>query len=174
VNAGRAPREPAATAGFPFDAEARARLDRWRAAGEKIVFTNGVFDLLHRGHAEYLEEARALGNRLVVGINSDASVRRLKGPSRPIVPEAERAELVGALVCVDLTVIFDDDTPLRLVTAVAPDVLAKGADWAEDAIVGREFVEGRGGRVVRIALREGLSTSGIVRRILDGRGAGED
>lgn len=174
MSAGRPARVPTPTAASPLEAEARTHLDGWRAAGETIVFTNGVFDLLHRGHAEYLEEARALGDRLVVGINSDASVRRLKGPSRPIVPEAERAELVGALACVDLALIFAEDTPLRLITAVAPDVLAKGADWAEDAIVGREFVEGRGGRVVRIALREGLSTSAIIRRILEGRSAAEE
>jgi D-beta-D-heptose 7-phosphate kinase/D-beta-D-heptose 1-phosphate adenosyltransferase len=156
---------------FELPAEAAAALERWRAAGERIVFTNGVFDLLHRGHAEYLAEARSFGDRLVVGINSDASVRRLKGPSRPIVPEAERAELVGALACVDLTVIFGDDTPLRLIEAVGPDVLVKGADWAEDAIVGREFVESRGGRVVRVTVREGLSTSAIIDRIVSGRGA---
>ena len=154
-------------------ASTRSRLEGWRAAGEKIVFTNGVFDLLHRGHAEYLEEALSLGQRLVVGINSDASVRRLKGPSRPIVPEAERRELVGALACVDDALVFDDDTPLRLIRAVAPDVLAKGADWAADEIVGREFVESRGGRVVRIAMREGLSTSSIIARIVSGKSAGE-
>jgi D-beta-D-heptose 7-phosphate kinase/D-beta-D-heptose 1-phosphate adenosyltransferase len=156
---------------FVLPAEAVAALARWRALSERVVFTNGVFDLLHRGHAEYLEEARALGDHLVVGINSDGSVRRLKGPSRPIVPEAERAELVSALACVDLTVVFDDDTPLRLIEAVAPDVLVKGADWAEDAIVGREFVESRGGRVVRVEVREGLSTSAIIDRIVSGRGA---
>jgi D-beta-D-heptose 7-phosphate kinase/D-beta-D-heptose 1-phosphate adenosyltransferase len=156
---------------FELPAEAAAALERWRAAGERVVFTNGVFDLLHRGHAEYLEEARSLGDHLVVGINSDASVRRLKGPSRPIVPEVERAELVGALACVDLAIVFDDDTPLRLIEAVEPDVLVKGADWAQDAIVGREFVESRGGKVVRVAVREGLSTSAIIDRIVSGRGA---
>ena len=156
---------------FELPVAASAALARWRAAGGRVVFTNGVFDLLHRGHAEYLEEARALGDHLVVGINSDASVRRLKGPSRPIVPAAERAELVAALACVDLAVVFDDDTPLRLIEAVQPDVLVKGADWAEGAIVGREFVEARGGRVVRVPVREGLSTSAIIDRIVAGRGA---
>ena len=151
--------------------EASGTLDRWRAAGERIVFTNGVFDLLHRGHVEYLEEARALGDRLVIGVNSDASVRRLKGPSRPIVPERERAELLAALACVDLTVIFEDDTPARLIEAVRPMVLAKGGDWALDRIVGREFVESLGGRVVAVPLREGLSTSTLVERILAGRSA---
>ena len=157
-----------------LDAEATAHLDRWRAAGERIVFTNGVYDLLHRGHVEYLEEARSLGDRLVVGVNSDASVRRLKGSERPLVPAAERAELIAALACVDLAVIFEDDTPQRLIEAVAPDVLAKGADWALEAIVGREFVEGRGGRVARIAVRPGLSTSELIRRIVAGRSAFEE
>ena len=150
--------------------EARAKLDLWRAANARVVFTNGVFDLLHRGHAEYLEEARALGERLVVGVNTDASVRRLKGPSRPIVGEQDRAALVRALACVDLVVLFDDDTPQRLIEAVKPDVLVKGADYAPADIVGREFVESRGGRVTTIALREGLSTSEIVKRIREGKG----
>lgn len=155
---------------FALTPEARAKLDLWRAANARVVFTNGVFDLLHRGHAEYLEEARALGERLVVGVNTDASVRRLKGPSRPIVGEQDRAALVRALACVDLVVLFDDDTPQRLIEAVKPDVLVKGADYAPADIVGREFVESRGGRVTTIALREGLSTSEIVKRIREGKG----
>jgi D-beta-D-heptose 7-phosphate kinase / D-beta-D-heptose 1-phosphate adenosyltransferase len=150
---------------------AAAALDAWRTAGERIVFTNGVFDLLHRGHVEYLEEARGLGDRLVIGLNSDASVRRLKGPSRPIVPEDERAEMLRALECVDLVERFDEDTPERIIRDVRPDVLVKGGDWALDAIVGREFVEARGGRVERIRVREGWSTSRIVERILAGKGA---
>lgn len=158
---------------FELAADARAKLGIWRAAGERIVFTNGVYDLLHRGHVEYLEEARALGDRLVVGVNGDESVRRLKGPSRPILPQRDRAGLVAALACVDLAIVFDDDTPLALVEAIAPDVLVKGADWAADAIVGGEFVKSRGGRVERIALREGLSTSAIVQRILEGKSARE-
>jgi rfaE bifunctional protein nucleotidyltransferase chain/domain len=148
-----------------------AALAAWRAAGEKLVFTNGVFDLLHRGHVEYLEEARALGDRLVIGVNADASVRRLKGPGRPIVPEDERAELLRALECVDLVVLFDEDTPERIVREVAPDVLVKGGDWALDAIVGREFVEARGGRVQSIPLREGWSTTRIIDRIAAGKSA---
>ena len=151
--------------------EARAFAGEQRALGRRVVFTNGVFDILHRGHVEYLAEARRLGDRLVVGVNSDASVRRLKGPTRPILPQDERSELIAALACVDLAVVFDDDTPLSLIEAVAPDVLVKGADWAEDAIVGADFVRARGGRVERIALREGLSTSTIVKRILEGRSA---
>lgn len=156
---------------FELPTEARTRLGIWRAAGDRIVFTNGVYDLLHRGHVEYLEEARRLGDRLVVGVNSDASVQRLKGPTRPILPQDERAELVAALACVDLVVLFGDDTPLALIEAVVPDVLVKGADWAEDAIVGGEFVKARGGRVERIPLRAGLSTTTIVQRILEGRSA---
>ena len=152
----------------------RAQLDTlaaWRSAGERIVFTNGVFDLLHHGHVEYLEDARAHGDRLVVGVNSDASVRRLKGPQRPLIPGHERAELLAALESVDLVAIFEDDTPLELIEEVAPDVLAKGGDWALDRIVGREFVEARGGKVVSVRLREGRSTTTIVERILGGRSA---
>lgn len=148
-----------------------ATIAGWRADGDRIVFTNGVYDLLHRGHVEYLEEARALGDRLIVGVNADAAVRRIKGTGRPVVPAEERAGLLAALRCVDLAVIFVDDTPLRLIEAVAPDVLAKGADWALENIVGREFVESRGGRVERIRVREGLSTSAIIRRIVEGRSA---
>ncbi len=151
--------------------EARARIAGWRAAGETVVFTNGVFDLLHRGHVEYLEEARALGDRLVVGVNSDASVQRLKGPERPIVGEEDRRALVAALRCVDLAVLFGEDTPARLIDEVEPDVLVKGGDWAVDRIVGRERVEARGGRVLAIRLREGLSTSNLVERIRAGKSA---
>ena len=149
-------------------------LERWRGAGETIVFTNGVFDLLHRGHVEYLEEAAMLADRLVVGVNSDASVQRLKGPTRPIVPGEERAELVGALACVDAVVLFDEDTPERLIHDVRPNVLVKGGDWAIDQIVGREFVESLGGRVLSIPLREGLSTSKLIERILAGKSALEE
>jgi D-glycero-beta-D-manno-heptose 1-phosphate adenylyltransferase len=149
----------------------RRRTEGWRAAGERIVFTNGVFDLLHRGHVEYLEESKALGDRLVVGVNSDASVRRIKGPERPLVPAEERAELLQALACVDLAVIFDEDTPERLIRAVQPDVLVKGGDWTPDRIVGREFVEARGGRVLNVPLREGLSTTALIARIIAGKSA---
>jgi D-beta-D-heptose 7-phosphate kinase/D-beta-D-heptose 1-phosphate adenosyltransferase len=161
---------PAGTRGTLPD-EARRRLDGWRAAGERIVFTNGVFDLLHRGHAEYLAEARALGGRLVVGVNSDASVRRLKGPARPIVAAADRVALLEALAAVDLAVIFDEDTPARLIEAVRPDLLVKGGDWAVEQIVGREFVESYGGRVLSIPLRQGYGTSALIQRIREGRSA---
>lgn len=149
----------------------RAVLAAWRAAGDTVVFTNGVFDLLHRGHVEYLEEARALGDRLVVGINGDASVQRLKGPERPIVGLEDRAGLLRALACVDLVIPFEDDTPEALIRELRPDVLAKGADWELDRIVGREFVEAQGGRVERIRVREGLSTSALVDRIRNRRSA---
>ena len=150
---------------------ARETLARWRAAGETVVFTNGVFDLLHRGHVEYLEEAASLGDRLVIGVNSDASVRRLKGEKRPLVPADERAELLGALACVDLVVVFEDDTPERLIREVTPDVLVKGGDWALDRIVGREFVEARGGRVLAIPLRAGYGTTALIERIVAGKSA---
>ena len=145
-------------------------VSRWaaeqRAAGRTVVFTNGVFDLLHPGHIRYLADARAQGDVLVVAVNSDRSVRALaKGPDRPVTPEHERAELLAALAAVDAVVVFDEDTPRRLVEAIQPDVLVKGADWAEDAIVGRDVVEGRGGRVVRVPLAPGYSTTAILDRI---------
>lgn len=151
--------------------EARETLERWRAARERIVFTNGVFDLVHFGHVEYLEDARRLGDRLVVGVNADASVRRLKGPTRPILPETERMDFLRALECIDLVLPFEDDTPLRLIEAVAPDVLVKGGDWPVESIVGREAVEARGGRVLSIPLREGFGTSNRIERILAGKSA---
>ena len=136
-----------------------------RARGKSIVFTNGVFDLLHPGHVRYLQHARALADALIVGINSDRSVRAYKSPSRPITPEAERAEVVAALACVDAAVVFDEDTPWELIAAIQPDVLVKGADWADDAIVGRDIVEARGGRVVRVAIEPGYATTTIIERI---------
>ena len=133
-----------------------------RASGATIVFTNGVFDLLHPGHVRYLQEARSHGGFLVVGVNADASVRRNKGAGRPINPEGERAELLAALECVDAVVIFDEDTPAEIVRAVQPDVLVKGADWPANRIVGRDTVEARGGRVIRIAVEQGYSTSALI------------
>jgi D-glycero-beta-D-manno-heptose 1-phosphate adenylyltransferase len=140
-------------------------VDRLRASGKTIVFTNGVFDLLHPGHVRYLRKARALGDALIVGLNSDRSVRSNKGPGRPITPEHERAEILAALDCVDAVVVFDEDTPRDIIAALQPDVLVKGADWAADAIVGRDSVEGRGGRVVRIDIEAGYSTRAIVEKI---------
>lgn len=136
-----------------------------RAAGRTVAFTNGVFDLLHPGHVRYLQKARGLADVLIVGVNSDRSARGNKGPERPITPEAERAEVLAALVCVDAVVIFDDPTPLAVISGLQPDVLVKGADWAEDAIVGRDVVEARGGRVVRIPVESGYSTTAIVEKI---------
>jgi D-glycero-beta-D-manno-heptose 1-phosphate adenylyltransferase len=146
-------------------AEATALVERLRAAGRSVVFTNGVFDLLHVGHLRYLQQARALGEALIVGLNSDRSVHANKGPSRPVTPEAERAEVLEALACVDGVVIFDQETPHDLIAAIQPDVLVKGADWAEDAIVGRDIVEARGGRVVRVPLEAGRSTTAIIEKI---------
>jgi D-glycero-beta-D-manno-heptose 1-phosphate adenylyltransferase len=140
-------------------------VERLRSAGKTIVFTNGVYDLLHPGHVQYLQDAGALGDALVVGVNSDRSVRSSKSPDRPVTPEAERAEIVAALSSVDAVVIFDEDTPHDIIAALQPDVLVKGADWAEDAIVGRDIVEARGGRVVRMAIRPGYSTTEILRKI---------
>jgi len=151
-------------------AEAVAFANQRRAAGEKIVFTNGVFDLLHPGHVRYLQHARTLGDVLIVGINADRSVRAVKGPDRPINPEAERAEILAALACVDAVAIFDEETPYETISAIAPDVLVKGADWAENAIVGRDIVESRGGTVVRASVEEGYSTTSIVAKV---RGLGQ-
>jgi len=140
-----------------------------RDAGRTVVFTNGVFDLLHPGHVRYLQEARALGDLLIVGLNADESVRRNKGPERPLTPQHERAELLAALACVDAVVIFPEDTPAGIIRAIQPDVLVKGADWAADAIVGRDTVEARGGKVVRVPVEQGYSTTSIVEKIRTGR-----
>lgn len=134
-------------------------------AGKKVVFTNGCFDLLHVGHVRYLQEARALGDALVVGVNSDASVHRLKGPGRPLTPARERAEVLAALACVDYVTIFGGETPRRLIAAVQPDVLVKGGDWPIETIVGREVVEARGGRVVSLPFVKGRSTTATIARI---------
>jgi D-beta-D-heptose 7-phosphate kinase/D-beta-D-heptose 1-phosphate adenosyltransferase len=139
-----------------------ARLD-----GRRVVFTNGCFDLLHIGHTRYLQQARALGDLLMVAINSDASVSGLKGPERPLVPQQERAEVVAALACVDYVTIFDASDPGDVIAAIQPDVLAKGGDWPVDKIVGREVVQARGGRVVSIPLVPGSSTTALVRRIVE-------
>ena len=142
----------------------RAFVDEARSAGRRIVFTNGVFDILHPGHLRYLQAARRHGDLLIVGLNSDASVRRNKGPARPINPEQERAELLAALACVDAVSIFDEDTPAAIIRRVQPDVLVKGADWPPDQIVGRDTVEARGGRVVLEPVEQGYSTSAIIEK----------
>lgn len=146
--------------------EAQVFVHRARSSGQRMVFTNGVFDVLHPGHIRYLRDARALGDMLIVGLNSDRSARALgKAPDRPINPEHERAEVLAALASVDAVVVFDEDTPHAIITALQPDILVKGADWGEHAIVGRDVVEARGGRVVRIELAPGYSTTSIIERI---------
>jgi D-beta-D-heptose 7-phosphate kinase/D-beta-D-heptose 1-phosphate adenosyltransferase len=145
--------------------EAQALVSGLRALGKTIVFTNGVFDLLHVGHLRYLQQARSLGNALIVGVNSDRSVRAIKGPGRPVTAQDERAEILSALACVDGVVVFDEETPYELIASLQPDVLVKGADWATDAIVGRDIVEARGGRVVRVQIEAGQSTSALLERI---------
>ena len=136
-----------------------------RRQGSRIAFTNGCFDILHAGHVSYLEEARRTADCLVVGLNTDASVRVLKGPGRPVNSEADRARVLAALGCVDFVVLFAEETPLRLITALLPDVLVKGADWAEDQIVGAAEVKAAGGRVARIAFEHDRSTTGLIDRI---------
>jgi D-beta-D-heptose 7-phosphate kinase/D-beta-D-heptose 1-phosphate adenosyltransferase len=145
--------------------EAAAFAARVRARGGTVVFTNGVFDLLHPGHVRYLRDARALGDALIVAINSDRSVRACKGADRPINPQAERAEVLLALESVDAVATFDEETPHAIVKAIEPDVLVKGADWAADNIVGRDVVEARGGRVVRMEVAPGFSTTALIDKV---------
>jgi len=146
-------------------AAAAEMANAWRLAGERVVFTNGCFDLVHTGHIELLTSAAAEGDRLIVGLNSDASVKRLKGPTRPIQTEMDRARIVGALRAVDLVVLFDEDTPLALIDAICPDVLVKGADYTEDKVVGGDLVKSRGGRVALVPLVVGRSSTTIVERM---------
>jgi rfaE bifunctional protein nucleotidyltransferase chain/domain len=145
------------------------RRQQWKDNGRRVVFTNGCFDLLHPGHIRLLEQARALGDLLVVGVNSDRSVRGLKGEGRPLLPQAERAELLAALAAVDAVTIFDEPTPRELIAALLPDVLVKGGDWRPDEIVGRAEVEGAGGKVVTIPYIEGYSTRALIARIAAGQ-----
>lgn len=148
--------------------QAILRFGRGKRNGRRVVFTNGCFDLLHPGHIGSLEQARALGDALIVGLNSDASVRQLKGAGRPVLPERERAEILAALECVDAVVIFDDPTPREVIARLLPDVLVKGGDWPGDQIVGREEVEAAGGCVVSIPVVPGYSTTAILRKIREG------
>lgn len=147
--------------------ELTGTLEALRNTGERIVFTNGCFDILHAGHVRYLTEARAQGDRLVVGLNSDRSVKSIKDSGRPITGQAHRAEVLAGLACVDFIVLFDEPDPLRLIERIGPDVLVKGADWAEAEIVGAASVKEKGGHVVRIPLVPEISTSEIIGRILD-------
>lgn len=141
-------------------------MERLRKEGKRIVFTNGCFDLLHIGHVRYLNEAKRLGDVLVVGLNSDRSVRSIKGPKRPIVGEDDRAEILAALKCVDYVTIFDEDTPWNLIAAVKPHILVKGGDWSLEGIVGADIVSQYGGKVVLVPVTEGKSTSVIIGRII--------
>ncbi|MDA8419524.1 MAG: D-glycero-beta-D-manno-heptose 1-phosphate adenylyltransferase, partial [Desulfobacteraceae bacterium] len=143
----------------------RARLARQQALGRRVVFTNGCFDIIHQGHVSYLAAARRLGDCLVVGLNSDQSIRALKGPQRPVNPESSRARVLAALGCVDFVVIFGEETPLELIRSLKPDLLVKGADWPLDRIVGAPEVLARGGQVAAIPMAPGFSTTGMIQRI---------
>jgi D-beta-D-heptose 7-phosphate kinase/D-beta-D-heptose 1-phosphate adenosyltransferase len=145
----------------------RGILDGLRAKGKRIVFTNGCFDIVHVGHIRYLEKAKSLGDILVIGVNSDHSVRGLKGPDRPILPEEERAEILSGLWCVDYVTVFDELTPLELISFLQPHVLVKGGDWTKETTVGRESVEKSGGEVVILPFVEGSSTSNLIETILE-------
>lgn len=146
-------------------AELIIRRRQWKDNGRRVVFTNGCFDLLHPGHIRLLEQARGLGDLLVVGVNSDASLRGLKGQGRPLVPQGERAEVLAALAAVDAVTIFEEPTPRELIAALLPDVLVKGGDWAPEAVIGREEVEAAGGRVVVLPYLEGYSTRALIAKI---------
>jgi len=145
---------------------AKIQIQSWRTSGDKIVFTNGCYDLLHPGHIDLLHKSRELGNRLVVGLNTDASVKRLKGESRPILSEQDRAAVLSALSCVDMVVLFDEDTPLNLISSLKPEILVKGADYRPDQVVGKDVVEFYGGKIELVPLLEGYSTTGIAEKIL--------
>lgn len=145
----------------------RTTLNQWRFKDEKIVFTNGCFDILHRGHVEYLAKAAALGSKLIIGLNTNASVRRLKGESRPINDEAARAILLSSLIFTDKIVLFDEDTPLELIRFIQPDILVKGNDYKPEEIVGYNVLKAKGGEVVTIELTEGLSTTSILNKLKD-------
>ncbi len=144
---------------------AEEKCSRLRKSGQKIVFTNGCFDLIHGGHIQLFDEARRQGNYLIVGVNSDDSVCRLKGPGRPVLPEKERASIIDAVDHVDDVVIFSEDTPAELIKVLTPDVLVKGADYKKEEIVGADYVEAKGGEIYRVELVEGRSTSEIIKQI---------
>jgi len=144
---------------------AQAQVIAWQEAGLQIVFTNGCFDILHQGHVEYLEASRAKGDKMVLGLNTDASVSRNKGPLRPIVPQNARARVLAALACIDLIVFFEEETPLDLIITLKPDILTKGADYSIENIVGSDFVLQNGGRVETLTLVEGYSTTNIIEKI---------
>jgi rfaE bifunctional protein nucleotidyltransferase chain/domain len=144
----------------------KTEVEKQRKEGKTIAFTNGCFDILHVGHVRYLQEARRLGDMLILGLNSDASVRSIKGDKRPLVPEGERAEVVASLTAVDFVTLFDETTPLKLIEHLRPDCLVKGGDWSEETVVGRDAVQSWGGRVAIIPLTPGASTTNIVEKVL--------
>ena len=148
--------------------EAIEQVANWQRAGQKVVFTNGCFDIVHLGHIDYLEKARALGDRLVLGLNTDASVSRLKGPHRPVVNEYARGRLMAALSFVDAVILFDEPTPSELIEAIKPDILVKGDDYTVETIAGSDFVLGNGGEVKTIALVKGYSTTALIEKIKQG------
>ncbi|MBS1809358.1 MAG: D-glycero-beta-D-manno-heptose 1-phosphate adenylyltransferase [Acidobacteria bacterium] len=148
-------------------AELQQNRERLRAEGKTVIFTNGCFDLLHPGHVRYLQQARDLGDALIVALNSDRAVQALKGDSRPILKEAERAEVMAALACVDYVMIFDDISPRETIAALLPDILVKGGDWGVDQIIGAEEVTAAGGQVLSLSFIEGVSTSEVITRILN-------
>jgi D-beta-D-heptose 7-phosphate kinase/D-beta-D-heptose 1-phosphate adenosyltransferase len=150
----------------------KAIVARLKTRGQKVVFTNGCFDILHVGHVRYLNKAKNQGDVLIIALNTDRSVKTIKGEKRPVVPEKERAEVLAALECVDYVVLFDDPDPSRLIEALQPDVLVKGADWPRSQIIGREIVEKIGGRVVRVPLVAGASSTGVIERIIKAYGGG--
>ena len=145
----------------------KKEISRLKKSGKRIVFTNGCFDLLHYGHVMYLEKAKSLGDVLVVGLNSDASVRRIKGSRRPLINQNDRAKIIAALESVDFVVIFGSDTPLEAIKALKPDLLVKGSDWQNKGIVGAEFIKNYGGRVLTVKLADGRSTSSLIKKILE-------
>ncbi len=144
----------------------KREVERERSEGKKVAFTNGCFDILHAGHVQYLNEARKAGDLLILGLNSDASVRAIKGEKRPLIPQGERAEVVAALAAVDYVTLFEEPTPLTLIEYLRPDLLVKGGDWKEESVVGRDAVRSWGGRVVIVPMTEGVSTTNIVEKIL--------
>lgn len=144
----------------------RALAVRLRARGKRIVFTNGCFDLLHAGHVQYLQKARSLGDILIVGMNSDRSVRKIKGPPRPIIPQGQRASVLAGLACVDFIGIFDEPDPRKMIASLLPNVLVKGKDWAKDRMIGNDIVKSRGGKVITIPLLPHVSTTSIIKSII--------
>lgn len=143
----------------------KRKIEHLKKRGKRIVFTNGCFDILHYGHTKYLQDARAKGDYLVVGVNSDSSIKKIKGRSRPIIKEADRLRVVEALGCVDFVVLFKEDNPLKVIMALKPDILIKGSDWSKKKIIGADFVESYGGKVQTIKLVKGRSTSAIIKKI---------